>query len=274
MGFLKQAIVALAAFSTSQAFAIGNIANLEIVDRATGRALPVHMQDGEAWVAGTPGAKYSIRLRNNQWGRVLAVMSVDGVNVLSGDTAASAQTGYVYGRFESGDIAGWRKSDSEIAAFEFVASPQSYAERTGRPDHVGVIGVALFREKARITRKHFAPEPLANIVPAPAPSSAPLARRDSASAAPAEMSKSRERALADESDMKLGTGHGEREASHITRVEFTRESDSPNEIIRIRYDSRENLIARGIISAKYAWRNPFPSAFPRDSYVPDPPAMR
>jgi hypothetical protein len=272
MGFLKRAVVALASLAASQAFAIGNLANLEIVDRATGRALPVHLQDGEAWVAGTPGAKYSIRLRNQHWGRVLAVMSVDGVNVLSGETAASAQTGYVYGRFESGDIAGWRKSDSEIAAFEFVASPQSYAERTGRPDHVGVIGVALFREKAQVMRKHFAPEPLAS--PAPAPSAAPLSRHESAGAASAEVSKSRDDSRAEEFAKKLGTGHGARETSHVTRVAFTRESDTPSEIIRIRYDSRENLIARGIISAKYAWRNPFPSAFPRDSYVPDPPAMR
>ena len=33
------------------------------------------------------------------------------------------------------------------AAFEFVASPASYAERTGRPANVGVIGVALFKER-------------------------------------------------------------------------------------------------------------------------------
>ena len=45
------------------------------------------------------------------------------------------------------EIDGWRKSMDEVAAFYFTALPDSYAARTGRPDNVGVIGVALFREE-------------------------------------------------------------------------------------------------------------------------------
>jgi len=48
----------------------------------------------------------------------------------------------------------------------------------------------------------------------------------------------------------------------------------PNEIITIRYDSRENLVAAGII---YERSNRPPNPFPnsdRLSYVPDPPARR
>jgi hypothetical protein len=44
-------------------------------------------------------------------------------------------------------------------------------------------------------------------------------------------------------------------------------------VIRIRYDGAENLIAMGVMKPKYAWRNPMPNAFPRDSYVPDPPHL-
>ena len=45
------------------------------------------------------------------------------------------------------DIAGWRKNLARTAAFYFTELPDSYAARTGRPDHVGVIGVAVFRER-------------------------------------------------------------------------------------------------------------------------------
>lgn len=46
---------------------------------------------------------------------------------------------------------------------------------------------------------------------------------------------------------KLGTAHGQRETSVVTHTTFTRLQEQPNEIISIRYDSRENLIASGVI---------------------------
>jgi hypothetical protein len=76
------------------------------------------------------------------------VVSVDGVNVLSGETATTQQSGYVVTRREKLAIRGWRKSMGEIAAFYFTSLGDSYAARTGRPDNVGVIGVALYRRKA------------------------------------------------------------------------------------------------------------------------------
>lgn len=96
--------------------------------------LPVHRHRGELYVAGEPGHEYEIRLRSREHGRVLAVTSVDGVNVLSGETAATSQGGYV--------LDGWRKNLDEVAAFYFTRLRNSYAARTGRPDHVGVIGIA------------------------------------------------------------------------------------------------------------------------------------
>ncbi len=107
------------------------------------------MYQGRRYVVGKPGNEYAIRVRNQSGGRVLTVMSVDGVNAISGDTASTAQTGYVLSPYESADIAGWRKSMSNTAAFYFTTLPDSYAARTGRPDNVGVIGVAVFRERPR-----------------------------------------------------------------------------------------------------------------------------
>lgn len=123
-------------------------AALELVDRDSGQLLTVYRQGGRSYVAGRPGARYALRLRNLAPRRVLMVLSVDGVNVVSGQTAAFSQTGYVLEPGQTSDITGWRKSDHEVAAFEFAALEDSYAARTGRPDHVGVIGLAAFVEKA------------------------------------------------------------------------------------------------------------------------------
>lgn len=272
-----------------QAQAVGRLADVTVIDRTTGATLPLHYSKGQYWVAGAPGARYAIAIRNKMGERVMAVTSVDGVNVLNGATASWDQTGYVFGGYYNYQITGWRKSNSEVAAFEFSASNDSYAERTGRPNQVGVIGVALFRERIH--------QPIA--VPTPPPS--PLSYREgraaeashqskaapsapSATAAPAEALASRNQAADAAATQrggswtppspKLGTGHGQREDSYVSQTSFERLRSQPNEIITIRYDSRENLIAAGVISERPAHTpNPFPNS-DSFSYVPDPPARR
>ena len=74
---------------------------------------------------------------------------------------------------------------------------------------------------------------------------------------------------------KLGTGHGEREWSQVSHTAFERAQSTPNETIRIRYDSHENLVALGVIPG--ATPAPRPDAFPGSPvsrYVPDPPLLR
>ena len=245
---------ALAAVATScNALAVGGIAEVTIIDRSTGVALTPHLYHGEYWVAGKPGATYAIEIRNHLDQRLLAVTAVDGVNVISGATAAWGQTGYVFNPGQDYRITGWRKSDAEVAAFTFTAAPNSYAARTGRPANIGVIGVALFRER----------QPLSE-----AAGTGQARPRDSLS--PKSASRSAEPAATP----KLGTGHGEREYSYVTNTEFDRMQTQPNEVIRIRYDSLDNLIAMGIVEPfrpAVPAANPFPASA-QQQYVPDPPA--
>ncbi|HWG29200.1 MAG TPA: hypothetical protein VN676_01505 [Steroidobacteraceae bacterium] len=128
---------------------LAGLADVAVVDRDTGATLTPHYFHGEYWIAGTPGARYAIEIRNRVAGRLLAVTSVDGVNVVTGETAGWGQNGYVLSSGQHCQIIGWRKSDAEVAAFTFTALPDSYAALTGRPASVGVIGVALFRECGR-----------------------------------------------------------------------------------------------------------------------------
>jgi hypothetical protein len=242
---------------------IGGMAGVAIIDRDTGAALTPHYYHGSYWVAGKPGARYAIEIRNRLGERLLAVTSVDGVNVVSGATAKWDQAGYVFGPRESYQITGWRKSDAQVAAFTFTESPNSYAELTGRPANVGVIGVAVFRER----------QPLPDYVPpaigqSPNQPAAPRADESAGAAARESMGSP---AAADA--LKLGTGHGEREASYVSRTDFQRLQAQPNEVIRIRYDSLDKLIAMGIIKRSRPMpptADPFPESSDQ-SYVPDPP---
>jgi len=79
--------------------------------------------------------------------RLLAVVSVDGVNVVTGESASPDQSGYVLDPGDYVNIQGWRKDLDRTAAFYFSDPADSYAARTGRPNDLGVIGVALFRER-------------------------------------------------------------------------------------------------------------------------------
>ena len=141
------ALLALAILSGCASVAdAGRLAEVDIISGSTGQKLETWRHGGRLYVAGTPGERYAVRLANRSGGRLLAVLSVDGVNAVSGETAAAWQSGYVLGPWQSAEIRGCRKSLEDVAAFYFTALPDSYAARSGRPDNVGVIGVARFRE--------------------------------------------------------------------------------------------------------------------------------
>jgi hypothetical protein len=265
----------------ADAHAAGRLADVQIIDRDTGSVLPTYRSRGEYWVAGRPGARYSIMIQNHRGERILAVTAVDGINVISGETGAWGQSGYVFSPGESYEIAGWRKSDAEIAAFNFTAAANSYAERTGRPANVGVIGVALFLERPRVpTYQAFdrrseesgtAQNRLQGGLDSAARAAPSSAREGVASAPKLEEVKPYASLSNAVPAPKLGTGHGARETSYVQNTTFDRLSSTPNEVIKIRYDSYENLVAMGVVPSR-PWQsapNPFPDSAPR--YVPDPP---
>ncbi|HEY5762166.1 MAG TPA: hypothetical protein VIS73_03065 [Rhodocyclaceae bacterium] len=232
------------------------LAEINIVNRDTGERLTPYHHGGRVYVAGTPGQRYSIELKNRDRGRLLSVLSVDGVNVLTGESAAPAQSGYVLSPWQQYAITGWRKSADEVAQFVFTALPDSYAARTGRPDNVGVIGIALFREKA-------APAPV-ELSQAPASAPAHESMADSRAAEERQEQHGAKRKMRAD---RLGTGHGAREVSRTSWTDFERASAAPDELVTIYYDSRQNLIARGVIRVPH---NPKPNPFPAFGFVPDP----
>lgn len=238
---LLSLLAAAPALASLPAQAASGLMDVRVIDRNRGRALTLYQHRGQLWVAGEPGVRYAIELRNNTRERLLGVVSVDGVNVITGQTASPDQAGYVVQSRDRSEIAGWRKSEREIAAFHFTRANWSYAARTDRPENVGVIGVAVFRERAvQVTPQWQDPDrPM------------PYSSRSGPAAAPS-----------------MGTGHGEREIDRARRTEFERRSRHPDEVISIRYDSYDNLVAMGVIRRSRSYR---PDPFPGDGrFVPDP----
>ena len=232
MNPVRMLLAAILLFAGS-ALAHGGLAEVSVFDRTEGRRLQVYWHEGRAYVVGKPGNEYRIAVRNRLRAEVLAVVSVDGVNVITGQSADPSQSGYVLSPHGRLDIQGWRRSLSQTAAFYFTSLADSYAARTGRPDHVGVIGVALFGKR---------------LAPASIGGAAPLSRDRAAEA-------------------QSGTGHGRHETSHAHYVGFERATSAPAEVIALYYDTRAGLVAKGVIRDPVPVA-PLPQPFP--GFVPDP----
>jgi hypothetical protein len=90
-GFAAAAAIALVPVSTRAKAFRSAPETLAVVNRDTGQELPQWHQGGRLFVAGRPGARYSLRVANRTDGRIPAVIFVDGVNVVTGETAGYGQ---------------------------------------------------------------------------------------------------------------------------------------------------------------------------------------
>lgn len=118
-----------------------------------GKPIRQYVDDsGKHWVEARDGSIYEIEVKNNSANRVLAVISVDGLNVISGDQAIlDPENGYIIDPHSSLKVSGWRTSLEEVKEFIFNFNKQeSYSVKLGAGDrNLGVIGVAFYEEKAR-----------------------------------------------------------------------------------------------------------------------------
>ena len=97
------------------------------------------------------GAEYSIRIKNNSYSRILAITSVDGLDVLTGKSASENGNGYVINGYGTLKIDGFRVSNEQVAKFLFDYKGGSYAasKEDGSEKNVGVVGVRIFSEKVK-----------------------------------------------------------------------------------------------------------------------------
>jgi hypothetical protein len=215
---------------------------VELVDES-GVPLPTFDHRGRTYVLGAAGARYLVRVRNTSPRRVEVVASVDGRDVVDGRPAAFEKRGYLVEPYGAVTIDGFRLGDDAVAAFRFGAVSRSYAAQMGDARDVGVIGVAVFAERAQPRKPPLVssePRELrdragakAEAAPGPARADAPAPSRGQAPAATAER-------------LGLGTEFGEEHRSVVERVPFVRESGRPAAVLTLRYDDRDGLLALGI----------------------------
>ena len=72
---LMASVLALAA--SAEAGALGSLARVSVVDRDNGVTLQTYYVRGEYWVAGDPGSRYGIEIRNCAGGRSAVRRSSD-----------------------------------------------------------------------------------------------------------------------------------------------------------------------------------------------------
>jgi hypothetical protein len=102
------------------------------------------------YVVGQPGQRYKLTVQNNSQYRYEVVTSVDGLDVIDGDTASFVKRGYILDPWSSITVDGWRTGDDTVAAFRFSGMEDSYADRKGDGRNIGVVGFAFFHERGGV----------------------------------------------------------------------------------------------------------------------------
>jgi hypothetical protein len=118
------------------------------VIRDNGETLPTFALKDRFYVQGNANERYIIRITNPTPNRVEAVVSVDGLDVVDGESGDLRKRGYVVPPYGETRIEDFRTSSADVATFRFSAVSDSYAGKKGKARNVGVIAVALFEEEA------------------------------------------------------------------------------------------------------------------------------
>lgn len=241
--------------------------------------LPTYHHRGYTWVEGRRGLRYSIHVNNNTGERVEAVVTVDGRDVITGRQGDyRRQRGYVIEPYGAVEIDGFRTSWSGVAAFRFTDVDDSYAARMGDASDVGVIGVAIYREKRREPPPvHYGYGDYDGYRSGRLGSSrgkaaeAPSASADAAGGGYGAYERER-------AEQGIGTGYGEDRYSPASETTFERRSRRPDAKLAVYYDDHQGLVARGVIRPYYPRPRPYPpydpNPFPRNNdpgFAPPPP---
>ncbi len=223
-----------------------------------------YYHQGQVWIEGREGSNYTIRFTNRSPNRVLAIFSVDGLDVLKGQPAGHLSEGYVVNGNSTLDIPGWKLDNQTAAEFYFSRSDKSYVAKIGgNVSNTGVIGAMVFKE--------WQPPVYNNYAFTANPHSSgynPNALRGITSSAVGMNSIQSVNAVSS----AVGTGFGQATQWNTTPTQFIRENHNiPNAILAVYYDSSKNLQRRGIVLKSRYTASTSNSAFPAYTSGTTPP---
>lgn len=112
-----------------------------------GRPIREYGHRGLTFVEGRKNQPYTIKFRNNSARRCLAVVSIDGVDVVDGKPATQESRGYIVPAYSAVEIKGWRTSTESVNDFVFTDKAEGYSTQSQKDDsNSGVIAVKVFDE--------------------------------------------------------------------------------------------------------------------------------
>lgn len=236
-----------------------------------------YYHQGQVWIEGREGSTYTLRFVNRSPAKVLAIFSVDGLDVLKGKPAGHLSEGYAVNPNSTLDIPGWKLDNATAAEFFFSRSSKSYVSKIGGSvSNTGVIGAMVFREAQPI--QWAQPLTYTATTGTPLPTwgvntsgwnghpGVPASLNNMAVGSVSYTANTRGvGALShNAASQEVGTGFGQATAWNTVNTTFNREHATvPNAIIAVYYDSAKNLQRRGIVlKSRYGTdtsNNPFPA---------------
>lgn len=223
----------------------------EVEVLVNGSPLEQYPARGRVYVEAVGGAEYELRIRNPLPVRVAVALSVDGLNTIDARrTTARDASKWVIQPYGTITIGGWQMSRTHARRFYFTSERDSYANKLGRAEDLGVISAVFFRE--RVNYAEVVPPS-----PSPRPLDAPMrgeesekksAPTQSQSANSAGASRARDRAAAPKSDDDeyAATGIGRAVGNDVRWVNLDLERE-PSAEMTLRYEYRPALVRLGVL---------------------------
>lgn len=246
----------------------------EVSIMVNGRPVTEVQFTGHTYIEGRKNSIYELQIRNKTPNRILAIPSVDGLNVLDGNSCGVDSPGYVIDPWKVITIPGWKVDNEQAAKFTF--KPQSasssgdktYAEQMGADAaNQGIIGVMVFKQKI---------EPTFNILRdyhwAKPDSGSPMYGGSfTTSSCCGSMKPFPDKPFIGnvqtdlDADKSLGTGFGDATEFKTKDTEFEKATDTPDSVFVMYYDTIQGLKKRGVPvesfrPAPHIEPNPFPAS--------------
>jgi hypothetical protein len=213
-----------------------------------GSTLEQYPARGRVYVEAVGGAEYELRIRNPLPVRVAVALSVDGLNTIDARrTTARDASKWVIEPYGTITIGGWQMSRTRARRFYFTTERDSYGNKLGRTEDLGVITAVFFRERASYAE--VAP-------PRPRPLNEPERREESemkSAPMPSQSSRAagagqpKEKSVAPLTDDEYAaTGIGRSVGNDVRWVNLELERE-PAAQVTIRYEYRPALVRLGIL---------------------------
>jgi hypothetical protein len=218
---------------------------------------------GRFYVEALRGEEYAISVRNPLPVRVAVALSVDGLNTIDARRSSAWDSSkWVIQPYGTITISGWQVSRERARRFYFTDERDSYANKLGRPEDIGLISAVFFRERADYSEITPRPRPY----PMGTPRAEEMRRNDRSAGQPSQQSapsaraegraQSGARAVEPADEDYAATGIG-RSVGHDVRFVNLDLERSPSAEVSIRYEYRPALVRLGILPRPHtATRDP------------------